>query len=377
MMYAAAATCCAVLLACRLATAQPAMTGSAEPLDFKTPTAFEDDPSGRIWSSPVIPKKGATYLRLHFESIVDLKVAPYDILLVTRTGVTPIPGEDFAASSSYTTGELLTDELQVQVQRRGSHVPDGLSFSISAVAVGRRPAVAYSIPSEGSDLKALSLYRNNPLVMRAARSIARLNIWRVTKYATREPYSCTGFVVAPGILLTNNHCIRDDEDCAGTAVLLPTADGRRGDTYGCAQLLDSGYRLDFAVIRLGASAGGNGASARGPEALEFSKGQISPSDQAMVLGYPGGEDVLQVSIGRCRIDQIDIEGRLLGDRVDFAHSCSTGEGSSGSPVLDTAGRVVGLHHLGFATSGEWQRKNRAVTAARLLPIISELVNLGR
>jgi V8-like Glu-specific endopeptidase len=53
--------------------------------------------------------------------------------------------------------------------------------------------------------------------------------------------------------------------------------------------------------------------------------------------------------------------------TDFGHSCDTIQGSSGSPVLDSNHRVVGLHHWGFDDYGPdaWKRTNRAVRMAEI------------
>jgi V8-like Glu-specific endopeptidase len=52
-------------------------------------------------------------------------------------------------------------------------------------------------------------------------------------------------------------------------------------------------------------------------------------------------------------------------KSDIAHTCDTEHGSSGSPLLNLAGSVVGLHHFGVAEGPYWN-ENRAVRMAEIL-----------
>ena len=55
-----------------------------------------------------------------------------------------------------------------------------------------------------------------------------------------------------------------------------------------------------------------------------------------IIGYPNAEDV-KVSYGI-------LKSKLLKNKFDFSHSCSTEEGSSGSPIFNLAtNKVIGVH----------------------------------
>jgi V8-like Glu-specific endopeptidase len=83
----------------------------------------------------------------------------------------------------------------------------------------------------------------------------------------------------------------------------------------------------------------------------------------MVIQHPGGEPK-QVSFIACEAIQDPVDGR--GPETDFTHTCDTAGGSSGAPVFDLQGRLVGLHHYGFAEGQiEAWRENRAVRFNRL------------
>ena len=55
-----------------------------------------------------------------------------------------------------------------------------------------------------------------------------------------------------------------------------------------------------------------------------------------------------------------------GTGTDFTHTCDSAGGSSGAPVFDAEGHLVGLHHYGFAEAQvqEWT-ENRAVRLERI------------
>jgi V8-like Glu-specific endopeptidase len=59
-----------------------------------------------------------------------------------------------------------------------------------------------------------------------------------------------------------------------------------------------------------------------------------------------------------------------GKATEFTHDCDSERGSSGSPVFNDAGQLVGLHHLGFdidpQTCEQKDRENKAVRVDAIL-----------
>jgi len=59
--------------------------------------------------------------------------------------------------------------------------------------------------------------------------------------------------------------------------------------------------------------------------------------------------------------------------IDFSHNCDTEGGSSGAPVFNSAGQLVGLHHHGHAvnpsTRKETDQDNKAVRIDRILEFL--------
>jgi hypothetical protein len=80
---------------------------------------------------------------------------------------------------------------------------------------------------------------------------------------------------------------------------------------------------------------------------------------------PGGQPK-QISKIKYTAKAVPVNGRA--SETDFTHTCDTVGSSSGSPVFNEAGQVVGLHHYGFGSGGEWN-ENRAIRIIIALRII--------
>ena len=84
-------------------------------------------------------------------------------------------------------------------------------------------------------------------------------------------------------------------------------------------------------------------------------------EELFIIQHPAGE-TKQISMNECAVSRPVADGRAAA--TDFAHTCDTLGGSSGSPVFTTDGRLVGLHHYGRGV-GYWN-ENRAVRIPRIL-----------
>jgi len=165
-------------------------------------------------------------------------------------------------------------------------------------------------------------------------------------------YTCTAFLVGPKRMMTNQHCIGAASTCASSVVMfdydtlavVPAANQRR-----CTRILASDYVLDYTSFELDAA----------PDAairpLEVEARPLAAAEKTIIVQHPGGEPK-QVSIDGCGVIEPIAAGR--GRRTDFTHGCDTLGGSSGSAVLSSAGRVIGLHHLG--RGGQYPDYNRGV-----------------
>lgn len=183
------------------------------------------------------------------------------------------------------------------------------------------------------------------------------------------PRSCTGFLIAPDVLLTNQHCIQNDETCRTMNAafgyhLTETLSTQIGAQVGCSgyEAFHSNFDLDATAVRLNMEPGAQYGVIAVPDM------PVDPVGPLFIIQHPGNVPK-SVSLLDCAAGDIGVDGRAQG--VDFTHTCDTAGGSSGAPVLNEAGALVGLHHFGFEDSPEsnWT-ENRAVLAG---PIATWLI----
>jgi endonuclease G len=200
----------------------------------------------------------------------------------------------------------------------------------------------------------------DPAVKAAARAVVKLFIQEgdLTE-------SCTGFLIGPQMVMTNQHCLATAADCANTVALfdydtstmVPASQQRR-----CRKVEHSSQTYDYTTFDL------DGPSDPTITALSFGAHSAVDGQALTVIEHPGGEPK-QVSYTHCTANHDPVNG--YGTNSDFTHTCATLTGASGSPMLDASMKVVGLHHLG--QTDDERIYNRAV---RIEPIITELNTPG-
>ncbi|MES2666515.1 MAG: serine protease [Pseudomonadota bacterium] len=189
--------------------------------------------------------------------------------------------------------------------------------------------------------------------------------------------SCTGFLISADTLLTNEHCIRSAGACASMRAVFGyefAPDGRlaMGPQSACAGFEPalSDFATDVTVIRL-VPPPGDGYR---PVALPAPAGdppERPPEGPLFIVQHPTAQPK-QVSITNCGWRDWPVAGRAADS--DFTHTCDTARGSSGAPVFDLAGRLVGIHHFGFRdTDSTVWTENRAV---RIGPVARWLSQQG-
>jgi hypothetical protein len=178
--------------------------------------------------------------------------------------------------------------------------------------------------------------------------------------------TCTAFLVGRRLLLTNQHCIANEEEMqSAIADFNYDSVGGRPNGIRAKAIVATSAGLDYTLLDLTADPpAGSGRLYFAPAQPAALQGQ-----PLFIIQHPSGRPK-EVSIADCRVEGIERVGVTRGDRSDFGHLCDTLGGSSGSPVLDwQTGLVIGLHHFGFV-AGSPDPVNQAVHRARILADIA-------
>ncbi|MGK3965314.1 serine protease [Sorangium sp. So ce118] len=163
---------------------------------------------------------------------------------------------------------------------------------------------------------------------------------------------CSAFAIAPNLLATNAHCVRDCRARGGTPIV--TQNDSMGKTRFriVAMSAHPAYRSgqagagspDVALLRIDGKA---------PRAVTLANDAelraIGPGDDAYVIGFPGrlmdplspSATFLEGRIGR--VTGLDDEATTPDRAVLIQHDAVTRGGNSGSPIFNQYGHVIGIH----------------------------------
>jgi S1-C subfamily serine protease len=187
-------------------------------------------------------------------------------------------------------------------------------------------------------------------------------------------WTCSGFVIAnkPDVLfVTNDHCggpwdsaDRWSASVCGNAVVDFSWDGKAvSREYTCEQVLRD-EEDDLAILKLNSV-----LPEAPPPPLPLRAARLT-SEEVAIIHHPAAMSKM-ISKG-CSAAASDVfhTGTVDFGR-DFVHRCDTEGGSSGAPVLDLQGRVVGVHHLGFerTASNSCDMLNKAVGVEKLIDLL--------
>lgn len=158
--------------------------------------------------------------------------------------------------------------------------------------------------------------------------------------------SCTAYVIEPGVLATARHCISKRDDSGGSKRLMhiraewpesfDPATGEVSRIFATgAEPVGFSKDADTAFVVFP-------PNVQGPKPLA-TNGAVKKNRSVAILGHPQG---LGWMIGTARIN-----GVISGGSGRMSYSNTPGKGSSGGPVVDANGKVVGTNVYGDDEEG--------------------------
>jgi V8-like Glu-specific endopeptidase len=239
----------------------------------------------------------------------------------------------------------------------------GPSFVISAISFEKSGARVESIIGPDGRQHIIEYSGTFSAVLPSVeRAVAKLTFIREEDGFPKR-FVCTGFLIADDLLLTNEHCVNSQDVCATTKALFGFSINQNGvarprEQVRCTRVEKASFPLDYALLRLDGDPGQRWGT------LVFAEQAPRAGEKVFIVEHPAGE-AKQISDADCAVAGAPVSGRARN--TDLSHSCDTLGGSSGSPVFNANGEVVGLHHLGKQSTGQFANLNRAVLATKFVP----------
>ncbi len=346
---------------------------NALPVEAKTRTIQQkvvvknDGSIGKVWSGIIAHTSNTKYIALHFSSFDTKPEGVWKILIKDMEGNLRLAYDSnnlFSSEEEIKHLQFWTDDITAQsvLVELVVEQPSNIKFEIDRYLYEEAEVAVKSLmkPKE-SKIIDISNFREIDKYYKPAKSVAKLSI-----YTRANRYPCTGFVVAPFTILTNDHCLPDrnadlDEIWAvfGYETGLPVK-----ETVRCSTVASRNYPLDLAVLKCTKD-----PSPRWGLLVMSSASNVSLEEELFIVQHPDGK-VKSIALQDCKAASSAIFGRAANSNKnsppylspqDFRHTCDTIGGSSGSPVLNSNGEVVGVHHYGFDSKSEF-KLNQAVLA---------------
>lgn len=220
----------------------------------------------------------------------------------------------------------------VATQIEGSQIIRGVAEVLPPIPTALAPVERF-LSAEGLPQVYVGLMQTpgpvdlpNSAQVRAAASAGGASTVKVVAVGCGQIQEGSGFVVAPGLVVTNAHVI------AGTRSI--SAEDATG-TYPATPILFD-PEFDLAVLRV--------PNLRDP-ALRLDPSVVERSAKAAVLGYPGGGPFTAVQAGvltRFEATGLDIYGQRTTVRTVYEIEARVRPGNSGGPLVEPNGLVVGV-----------------------------------
>ena len=177
--------------------------------------------------------------------------------------------------------------------------------------------------------------------------------------STRGQANGTGFLVAPGLMMTNEHVLRTAAEARDSDLELDFEDNRFGEAKRTEMFrlrpeifFFAHKALDFALVAVDLqSQNATRLDSFSVLPLIGEEGKVRIGEAVNVVQHPGGR-VKQIAIRNNQLVDLP-EGSEMG--AYFHYEADTEKGSSGAPVFNDFWEVVALHHSGVPRTDEQGR----------------------
>jgi len=239
----------------------------------------------------------------------------------------------FFSSQSYSSEESFTESEYLEA----SEPKEFLSLSRSII--------------HSRDFEKVRDLSHTSLEYSASKKVAylELNFWFASG-------NCSGFLVGPQLLLTNNHCIHANNELIDPEGIHVYMNYLNEDDKGPLatqgqEVLVTNQALDYALIKL-----------VDPIGLEYGWLELegkNSTEQVVIIQHPQGRSK---EITR-------VNGQVMRYQTNILrYESDTEIGSSGSPVfISGSDRVIAMHHFGDPDS----RYNEGIRMSQILPTIKK------
>ena len=241
-----------------------------------------------------------------------------------------------------------------------------LGTSACVADLGREPGVAVS-EDGGKDSAAVIIGSVDwvDVAALAEGSAAKANASAVAYLSIPTAGSrCTGFLIAPDVLMTNHHCIPNAAAAVGVEASFRYETGAAPEApVSCATFIGNDDTLDFALLQCAGRPGDRygvvGLEARAAVAAE--------------RVYVVHQNCDYYADSGCAPTKKYSAGVVRQTGNEIGHDADTLGGSSGSPLFgESSHAVIGLHHAGADNGGNGRGSmNWAVPMSRIVPVLQQ------
>jgi len=213
---------------------------------------------------------------------------------------------------------------------------------------------------KGGAFEPISEFNIDDRYRQFSKPIARLDMLKQRPDGRKFVATCTTNLIAPGILLTNYHCIPGKKPGVRTLKALAVFDYLREDQTKAPRYkvdvrpISANRKMDYALLRV------EGSPERKFGTFKLKLSKARPNQSLFIVHHPAGMPK-RLTRFRCKAYAPQ---PYAGPR--FRHRCDTLGGSSGSLIFNLDFEAVALHHSGGLTEGSRTSFNSGTPLSALM-----------